>query len=194
MTRLVKLAAEIQTMLDQASWRNCVIGGLALQRWGQPRLTRDVDMTVLTGFGNEEALIQLMLARYAGRRADVKEFALRNRVLLLQSADGIGIDVALGGLPFEERVMARASFFAYLPDCSLRTCSAEDLVVMKANAAREQDWLDVETVIIRQGARLNWRQILRELRPLAELRPEVNILDELDRRRRKLARLAEEDR
>lgn len=193
MTRLVRLAAEIQMTLDQASWKNCVIGGLALQRWGQPRLTRDVDLTVLTGFGGEEILIGLLLARYAGRRADAQDFALQNRVLLLKSADGIGIDVALGALPFEARAMQRASEHPFLADCRLRTCSAEDLAVMKAYASREQDWLDLETIAIRQGPKLNWDLILSELRPLAELKPEVDIPGELDRRRRKLARLAQGD-
>lgn len=194
MTRLVKLAAEIQTMLDQASWRNCLIGGLALQRWGQPRLTRDVDLTVMTGFGGEEALISLMLARFTGRRGDVQDFALRYRVLLLKSTDGIGIDVALGALPFEERAVQRASDYPFLADCPLRTCSAEDLVVMKAFAGREQDWLDLETVALRQGAQLDWALILSELAPLAEAKPEIDILGELERRRRKLARLTEDMR
>ena len=30
------------------------MGGVALQRWGEPRLTQDVDLTLLTGFGDEE--------------------------------------------------------------------------------------------------------------------------------------------
>lgn len=48
---------------------------------GEPRLTIDVDMTVLTGFGREEALVDLLLSNYAGRRADARTFALRHRVL-----------------------------------------------------------------------------------------------------------------
>ena len=31
-----------------------------------------------------------------------REFARRNRVLLLKTADGVGIDVSLGALPLEE--------------------------------------------------------------------------------------------
>jgi hypothetical protein len=186
MTRLIQLAAELQSLLDSESWKNCLIGGLVLQRWGEPRLTKDVDMTVLTGFGGEEKVVDLLLAHFAGRRADTREFALENRVLLIQSADGIGMDVALGGLPFEERVMERASVFDFARDCRLRTCSAEDFVVMKAFASRERDWLDVETVLIRQGGRLNWKQIAAELKPLSELKESPDIPVRLEKLRQKV--------
>jgi hypothetical protein len=189
MTRLVRLAAELQSLLDSQSWKNCLIGGLVLQRWGEPRLTKDVDLTVLTGFGGEESVVDLLLARFAGRRPDTREFALQYRVLLIQSADGIGMDVALGALPFEERAMERASDFEFLPDCRLRTCSAEDFVVMKAFANRERDWLDVETVLIRQGLQLNWKQIMAELEPLSELKESPAIPERLAHLRRNVANL-----
>ena len=172
-------------MLDSKSWKNCLIGGLVLQRWGEPRLTKDVDLTVITGFGREEELVDLLLPHFTGRRKDTREFALRNRVLLLQSDDGIGIDVALGAMEFEERVMKRASFFDFLPDCRLRTCSAEDFVVMKAFANRDRDWLDIETVLIRQGSRLNWKQIIGELKPLSTLKETPEIVTRLERLRKK---------
>ena len=187
MTRLIRLAAELQALLDAAAWKNCLIGGMVLQRWGEPRLTKDVDATVLTGFGGEEKVVDLLLGRFAGRRPDTRDFALHNRVLLIQSTDGIGMDVALGALPFEEHVMERATDFDFLPDCRLRTCSAEDLIVMKAFASRERDWLDVETVLIRQGDRLNWKQIMTELKPLSELKDAPEIPSRLEKLRQKVA-------
>jgi hypothetical protein len=61
----------------------------------------------------------------------------------------------------------------------IRTCSAEDLVVLKAFASRPQDWIDVEKVIIRQGQRLNRPLIIEELTPLAELKEDPQILEHL---------------
>lgn len=61
----------------------------------------------------------------------------------------------------------------------IRTCSAEDLVVLKAFASRPQDWIDVEKVIIRQGQRLNRPLIIEELTPLAELKEDPEILEHL---------------
>ena len=89
---------------------------------------------------------------------------------MLRASNGIGIDVALAALPFEERATARATEFDYGQGVSLLTVSAEDSIVLKAFAGRPQDWIDVEGVIVRQGNKLNWEQILEELSPLCELK------------------------
>ena len=99
---------------------------------GEPRLTGDVDLTILTGFGQETAYIEQLCRAYPGRIADAAEFAHRTRVLLLQSARGIPIDISLGALPFEQRVIERSTFHQFLPEALLNTCSAEDLIALKA--------------------------------------------------------------
>ena len=76
-------------------------------------------------------------------------------MLLVETAPGIPLDIALGGLPYEARVVERSTPFAVEPAVTLMTCSAEDLVVLKAFAGRAQDWLDVEGVLVRQGTRLD---------------------------------------
>lgn len=127
-----------------------------------------------------------LLAGFRPRRDDAREFALRNRVLLLWSREGVGIDVALGALPFEERCVGRASDWTIPPGVVLRTCTAEDLVVLKAFAGRPQDWLDLESVLVRQRRTLDWRLILGELKPLLELRETPENLDKLQQLRHKV--------
>jgi len=113
---LVRVAADLQTLCEAESWRFCFIGGLAVQRWGDPRETVDVDLTVLTGFGGEEPFIQRLLQEYAGRVDHPAEFARENRVLLLRAPSGVGIDIALGALPFEASVVSRSSLFSFAGD------------------------------------------------------------------------------
>jgi len=113
MTRLIQIASALQVFLDARSWSNAVIGGLAVQRWGEPRLTEDVDLTLLTGFGNEEPYIDALLAQYQARVESARQFALAHRVVLVQTPDGVGIDIALGGLPFERDVIARSTNFEF---------------------------------------------------------------------------------
>jgi hypothetical protein len=163
-------AVEIQDFARARAWRFCIIGALAVERWGEPRLTHDVDLTILTGFGGEEKYVDALLAAFEARRPDAREFALRHRVLLLVGGSGAPIDVSLGAMPFEERAVSRASPFHVAPDVELWTCSAEDLVVFKAFAGRAKDWLDVEGVVVRQGARLDQALVWRELTPLLELK------------------------
>jgi hypothetical protein len=181
---VILAACELQRALEEFGRPFCFIGGLALQRWGQPRYTSDADATVLTGWADDEAAVDFLLDRFRGRRADARDFALKARVVLLQSSDDVNLDIALGALDFERRVVERASDWKYR-DVFLRTCSAEDLVVHKAFASRDQDWVDVEHVFMTQGRKLNVRQILDELRPLAELKEDATILSRLEALMRK---------
>jgi hypothetical protein len=180
MNELTVLALELQAFCEARKWRFCLIGGLAVQHWGEPRFTRDVDMTLLTGFGNEEPFVHEWLAHYQSRVEDPVTFALANRVLLLRSAAGIGIDIALGGLPFEEDAVARANAVELEQGAMLRICTAEDLIIMKAFADRPQDRLDVRGILVRQGPEnLDWRRIWKELTPLAEIKGAPGILAHL---------------
>jgi len=169
MNALLGAAVEIQHFLRNAGEHFCFIGGVALQRWGEPRYTRDVDLTLLCPYGAEAAPVDRLTAAFAPRIPDAQAFALQNRVLLLQSTSGIPIDIALGAIPFEERCVARATEFD-LGGARILTCSAEDLVVLKAFAARDRDWADIESIAARQVHLLNWPLIFTEFAPLAELR------------------------
>lgn len=173
MNALFQAAADLQAFCVAHGWSCCVIGGLAVQRWGEPRQTRDVDLTLLTGIGGEERFADPILAHYRPRVPDARRFALERRVLLVETADRIPLDISFGGLPYEARVVARASPFVLAPGATLTTCSAEDLVVLKAFAGRAQDWLDIEGVAVRQGGRLDRERVLAELRPLLDLKEDA---------------------
>ena len=183
MNEVIRAAADLQALCESQGWRFCFIGGLALQRWGEPRETIDVDLTLFTGFGGEGAFIQTLLEHYEARIADAAEFARARRVLLVRARSGVGLDITFGGLAFEESAVERSSKFSFPPDIPLRTCSAEDLIVMKAFAARTRDWLDVEGIIIRQTGKLDWTYIRRQLQPLVELKEAPDITEELEKRR-----------
>jgi hypothetical protein len=187
-TEVIRAAATLQAVCDEFDWQYCFIGGLALLRWGEPRETVDVDLTLLTGFGGEHRFVSILLSRFEPRIEDAARFALTNRVLLLRTTSGVGLDIALGGLPFEESVVARSSAYTFPSDVFLRTCSAEDLIVLKSFAARPKDWLDVEGIIVRQTGRLDWAYIRHHLSPLAELKGEPELLEQLDRRRQEFER------
>lgn len=182
MNGLLAAAAEIQDFLQRGHERFCFIGGIALQRWGEPRFTRDVDITLLCPYGEEASRADRLLSHFAARIPDARDFALQHRVILLNSAANVPIDVALGAIPFEERCIARATLFDF-GGARLLSCSAEDLIVMKAFAGRDRDWADIETVVMRQSTALHWPQILAEITPLAGLREGGNALSRLEKLR-----------
>lgn len=186
MIEVLRAAAEVQEVFLKHRWRYCFIGGIAVLRWGQPRETVDVDATLITGLGDEVKYISELSRIFEPRLSDATEFALKRRVLLLQTSSGVGIDVALGWIPFEEKVVNRSTMYDFPQDIVLRTCSAEDLIVMKAFAQRDKDWFDTENVIIRQGDKLDWDYIYRELTVLADAKNEPEIVMELKKRREKI--------
>jgi hypothetical protein len=174
-------AAEMQEFLQRQGWRFCFIGGIAVIRWGQPRATLDVDITLLTGFGGEEAFVEPLLAHFQARVPDAAAFAIKSRVVLMTASNGTPVDVALGGLPFEENAMERATPFQFGPALTLVTCSAEDLVVAKAFAGRKLDWADVENVAIRQVGKLDWTYIETQLLALCAMQEDMEALRQLRR-------------
>jgi hypothetical protein len=178
---LFKAAADLQQFARDNGWRSAVIGGLAVQRWGEPRQTRDVDVALLTGFGGEERFVDRLLERYAPRRPDARQFAIERRVLLIEDDHGIPLDVSLAALPFEERVIERSTPFPFAPGTAIGTCSAEDLVVLKAFADRPQDWLDIEGIVVRQGRALDRALILGELDDLLALKEDASPRATLDK-------------
>jgi hypothetical protein len=185
MNPLLEAAQRLQDLLDSWKWRFCLIGGIALLRWGDARFTRDVDVSLLTGFGREDEYISRLLnADYRGRMEDAAGFARRHRVLLVTAPNGVPVDIALAALPFEARAIERATLFEFAPGCLLRTCSAEDLMVLKLFAFRAQDLADVESLAARRGKSLDWAYVLENLSPLAEAKDEPSIMNTFARLRR----------
>jgi len=187
MIDLITTAQEVQSFCEKHKWQFCFIGGLALQFWGEQRLTKDVDLTLFAGFGSEENFINLLLENFPARIEEAKNFALKNRVLLLQTSGGIGIDISLGAFSFEEEMINNAEYQTYLPDICLKICAAEDLIVLKAFADRGKDWSDIKTVVIKQKS-LDWNYIITQLSPLVELKYAPEILTKLEKLRREISK------
>lgn len=179
MRDLVRAAAGVQKFLDGKRWKYCFIGGLAVQKWGQVRITQDIDLTVFTGIGREAHFIDGLLERFSPRIPDARAFALLNRVLLL-TADGISLDISCGAFPFEQAAIARARKVAVIAGTKLKLCTAEDLIIYKAFANRPVDWLDIEGIIAKQQrSTIDWRYVTAHLKVLAAMKEEPEILPRL---------------
>lgn len=179
MRELFKTASDVHSFCSSNGWGFCFIGGLAVWRWGKPRFTQDIDLTLLAGFRDEEKIVDAFLARYASRVLNGRELFIAQRVLRLADATGVPIDVALGGLPFEESAVARATDFEFTPGEPLRVCSAEDLLVMKAFAGRPHDWGDIDAVLARHAGSLDWDYVYVHLSPLAQLKEAPELVAQL---------------
>lgn len=178
-SQLLQAAVEVQSVLTDLGHRFCIIGGLAVSRWGEPRTTQDVDVSLLVEIGDEQRVSKKVLSRLRPRFPYSLDLALKQRIILAVAANDVGVDIALASFPFEYRVIERASSWKLNRTTTITTVSAEDLVVLKAFAGRPKDWQDIRGVLIRQQDKLNWATIEQELHELTELRPEEDMLGRL---------------
>ncbi len=177
MNPLFDAAREFQLFFERKRWPFCFIGGLAVLRWGEMRMTQDIDASIYVGYGDEQRYIQTLLEAFCSRIQDAREFALSNRVLLLFATNRVSVDIVLAGLDYERNVIQRSSLFKFAPECLLRTCSAEDLIVLKSFADRSIDWIDIEGIFARSGNRLDEKYILENIIPLADAKEAPGITE-----------------
>lgn len=155
MASVEKVLGHFQAALrDLISWLRAsatpgvIIGGVAVSLLAKPRITKDMDTLVLLSEEKwENFLAQGAEHGFRPRIQDALQFAFQSRVLLVEHhAAGVTVDISFGALPFEEEAVARAiSVRALGVDVPLPT--PEDLIVMKAIAARPGDMADIDTVL-----------------------------------------------
>lgn len=179
LSNLVAAAVRLQDDWEARGIDFCFIGGLAVQFWGEPRLTSDVDASVWTEFGNERPVIDKLLQNLSSRIEDAAGFALVNRVLLVQESFGINVDISMAAFPFELELIKRSQKRPYRGGAMLRICEASDLIILKAFANRPRDWQDIRGVLIRSQGELDWQHINTELAMLSELKEEPEIMEQL---------------
>jgi hypothetical protein len=134
--------------LDEIAAPSMIIGGIAVIAAGVPRVTIDIDATVL-GRAAELDDVVAALARHGitPRVEDALQFARERQVLLLRhDASGVTMELSFAWLPFEEEALARATD-AVLAGVPAPIARPEDLLVYKATAWRDRDVSDIERLL-----------------------------------------------
>jgi hypothetical protein len=179
--RILLAAQEVLDVLSSHGHPACAIGGLAVLRWGQPRVTQDADISVLAPFGEEADVIDLLVSRFPTRRPDAKAFAKARRVLVITATNGAPVDVGLAALPFEREALERAKVWTWSPDIAFLVCSAEDLIIYKLAAGRPHDLVDVDGIVRLQWRRLDINRIRSRAGQLSEMLEGPDLLAPFER-------------
>lgn len=160
-------AAEVARFLDKQGVPYAVLGGVAVQHWGEPRTTRDVDVVVMVPSQKMDDFLNAAVRRFRPRLPDALTFARRNHILLISTEDDIPVDISLGIPGYEEEVIRRAVPVSFSGLPSIRLLSAEDLLIHKSVAGRPRDVEDVERILVRQRLKVDLRYIRNWVRALA---------------------------
>lgn len=139
-----------------------LIGGQAVLRHGEPRLTEDIDVTV----GATPNELPRLLAACARMRLvplpeDVTAFVAETFVLPARDPDtGVRFDFIFSSTEYERTAIARAESVDVGGE-SVPFATAEDLILHKLFAGRARDIEDVEGVVRRNSAALDWSYLER---------------------------------
>ena len=141
-----------------------VIGGQALLRYGEPRLTKDIDITV--GCAPFEAAPVLRVIEALGLRIlvdNVEDFLSKTFVLPVQDIESsLRIDLIFSLSEYERSALQRAQIVD-IRGVEVRFISPEDLIIYKIVAGRPRDIEDVKNVLLK-NKNLDERMIRRWLK------------------------------
>lgn len=159
-----ELLEKLAVTLDAAGLPYMVFGGQAVLLYGEPRLTRDIDITLGVDTGQAPAVLRTI--RQAGFRvlvSDPEQFLSRTFVLpVLDPDSNIRIDFVFSLTEYERQCIDRGKTIR-IRRVDVRFVSPEDLIVMKTIAGRPRDLEDVASVV-RKNPGFDRRHVERWLR------------------------------
>jgi predicted nucleotidyltransferase len=160
-----QLLKKVAISLDASGIPYMIIGGQAVLLHGEPRLTRDIDITL--GITTEKLDVVLNLIGNVGLKplVDPDDFTLQTMVLPCQHLESpIRVDFIFSFSPYERQAMERVCLVE-MEGITVKFASAEDLVIHKVFAGRPRDMEDVKSILIKNPDMdfLYIRQWLNEL-------------------------------
>ncbi|NWF93072.1 MAG: nucleotidyl transferase AbiEii/AbiGii toxin family protein [Syntrophaceae bacterium] len=145
-----RLLKKIAHQLKKASIPYMVIGGQAVLLYGEPRLTRDIDITMgigVEGLDRVKEVIRIIGLKSLVRKE--KEFVEQNMVFpTIDKESGIRVDFIFSGSSYERKAIERAKDIT-LGRSVVRFASLEDVVIHKVIAGRARDIEDVKSILLK---------------------------------------------
>ena len=145
------LLEQIALSLEALRIPYMVIGGQAVLLYGEPRLTRDIDVAL--GVGLDRLADLLRLARERNWRVlaeNPADFVQKTMVLpCLEPTSGIRVEFIFSFSAYERQALDRAR---RVPVGNARVCfaSVEDIIIHKIVAGRPRDLEDIRNIVAKQ--------------------------------------------
>lgn len=184
MENLLHSLRALQQRLSDAGIPSIVIGGVAVAVWGEPRVTRDVDLKVLLERDDADRLLTTLASDYTSLLPDPRQALRQQAMVFVQDTLGTRLDVLLADTPYDVVAMQRGRDVEVQPGVSIRVCNPEDLVIYKLISTRLRDHEDAQGVVRRQGANLDDTYILDWLRQFEQALDDSTLVAEYKRFRK----------
>ncbi len=169
---MTSLASQLQSLvkfLIAQKIRYAILGGIAVCIYGEPRLTADIDVSII--LDKERVGEFLKKAKKRGFRAlipNAKRIAKRTGVIpvgLKKGRRAGKFDIIIAENILEYTAIKRGRI-KKIDSIRVRFISPEDLVIHKITSSRPRDIEDLKGILIRQRKRLDKRYIGHWLRKI----------------------------
>jgi len=178
MDNLLLSIQKIQKLLNDARIPSIVIGGIAIAAWGEPRLTRDVDLKILLSREEVDLLLSILETGYKMLIANPGEALRKQGLVFIRDDRGTRLDLMLADTPYDSLAIQRGRDIDIQPGIAIRVCSPEDLIIYKLISTRLRDHEDASSVIQRQGSSLDNKYIIHWLRQFEQALDDSTLVDE----------------
>jgi hypothetical protein len=183
MENLVRSIRRLQQHLQEADIPSIVIGGVAVALWGEPRVTRDVDLKILLGREEADRLLAVLTPDYTPLLPDPRRALIEQAMLFVQDSTETRLDLLLADTPYDVQAIQRGQSVEVEPGTTICVCSPEDLVIYKLVSTRLRDHEDAASVVRRQGVKLGDRYVLNWLRQFEQALDDSTLAAEYTRLR-----------
>ncbi len=162
-----KLLTKLAETLDNAGIPYMIIGGQAVLLYGEPRLTRDIDITIpLTPSELNRILEIVKKLNLEVLVENPEDFVHKHWVLpSYDKESGFRVDFIFSWTPYEKEAIDRARIFK-IDDYPVRFATPEDVIIHKIISGRARDIEDIRTIIRKQN--LNPELIQKWLRTFSQ--------------------------
>ncbi len=161
-----QLLEKISLALDKVAIPYMVIGGQAVLLYGEPRLTRDIDITLGTTLEKLDVVLGLIENIGLKSLAEPETFTRKTMVLPCQDpSTSIRVDFIFSFSSYEQQALERVRTVE-MGNAKVRFASLEDLIIHKVIAGRPRDLEDVKSVLIK-NPEVDFKYVRRWLKDFA---------------------------
>lgn len=130
-----------------------IIGGQAVLLYGEPRLTRDIDITLGITLDKKKYIFDIInkiKLKLLVNDNDIEDFASKTMVVpVVEEKSGIRVDFIFSYTPYERQAIERARIVIFGKQ-KINFASPEDVIIHKIFAGREKDIEDVRKILQKQ--------------------------------------------
>jgi predicted nucleotidyltransferase len=128
-----------------------IMGGQAVLLYGEPRLTKDIDITLGLNIDAVDKIIEILKEiSLEVIPQDIHQFVSRTMVLpLIHPGSGIRVDIIFSFSTYEQEAIQRANLIK-IENTEVHYVSVEDLIVFKIFSGRPRDIEDARLIFVKQ--------------------------------------------